>query len=370
MSEDCREELYPEAEEDTIVGISCGLLSTRVRRQVEEALVLARTQQSRRDVLAAAASSKRREAERVFEQCKALDIKVVSRLSPHYPALLQQAADPPFALYVRSRDIAQLSTPEAVAIVGTRAASVVQCEAVKLFAGELAESGVTVVSGLALGIDGAAHRGVLYAREPSRTIAVLAHGLNMVYPPSHTRLAEGIVASGGAVVSEYPPGTEARKHHFLERNRIIAGLVRGVIVFQAGERSGSLVTARFAAEYGRDVFVVLGGSSDEGANAGGAKLAEEGAKVVVHAQDVLNEYGVRKSQSHGALARGHYYSAAEFARAFNFSAAELLALELEGIIVRLPGGAVLVRLVEGLSSHEDLKAASKLGTCASTEAKN
>lgn len=324
-------------DDDIVSGIACGLTAPHIRRQVEEALQSARSKEQVRQVFEAASAPKRREAEEIFTRCKESGIRVLSRLSVNYPELLHSTSAPPSAIYVRGNGASDLFSTAAIAMVGTRSASVSQCEAAKHFASELANHGVTVISGLALGIDGAAHRGVLQSAFPSRTIAVLAHGLDMVYPPSHTRLAESIVAAGGIVLSEYPPGVEARKHHFLERNRIIAGLSRGVVVFQAGERSGSLVTARFAADYGRDVFVVLGGSTD-GDNAGGCKLADEGAQVVASARDVLHEYGLVVSGTAGC----REYSISDFAALFPLSPAQVLALELKGVIVRLPGGRVLV----------------------------
>lgn len=332
-------------EADTVTGIACGLVTPNVRRQIEEALLSAHGVEQVRQVLEVAGAGKRREACEILARCRQSGIRVVSRLSSDYPELLRRTSAPPSAIYIRSNCAGDSSTGDlfsflGVAVVGARSASVTQCEVVKNLASDLASHGVTVVSGLALGIDGAAHRGVLQSAHPSRTVAVLAHGLDMVYPPSHTRLAERIVDAGGVVLSEYPPGVEARKHHFLERNRIIAGLVRGVVVSQAGERSGSLVTARFAADYGRDVFVVLADPCEGDHQAGGIKLAEEGAQVVTCAGDVLREYGIATSDV--GLAGLQQHSLADFAALHSLSAAELLALELEGAIVRLPGGRVLV----------------------------
>ncbi len=327
-------------EDDIVIGIAAGLAKPHIRREIEEALHSTHGIEQVRQILDTAGARKRREAREILAQCKQSGIRVLSRLSPDYPELLRRTSAPPNAIYIRSNCAGDLFSFLGVAIVGARSASVTQCEVVKNFASDLASHGVTVVSGLALGIDGAAHRGVLQSAHPSRTVAVLAHGLDMVYPPSHTRLAERIVDAGGIVLSEYPPGVEARKHHFLERNRIIAGLVRGVVVSQAGERSGSLVTARFAADYGRDVFVVLADTCEGDHHAGGMKLAEEGAQVVTCAGDVLREYGLATSGA--GLVGVQQQSLADFAALYSLSAAELLALELEGAIVRLPGGRVLV----------------------------
>jgi DNA processing protein len=201
---------------------------------------------------------------------------------------------------------------------------------------------VCVVSGLALGIDGAAHRGALTAPGSCPTIAVVAHGLERTYPPSHTTLADSIVERGGAIISEYPPGTEPLKHHFLERNRIVAGLSLGVVVIQAGERSGSLVTARFAAEYGRDVFV-LEAEDDDARCSGGANLIEEGAIPIAGAREVLQEYGALPAQSE-ANDGGPWRTMTvdEYLRMTGYSASQLLRFEMEGRVLRLPGNRVSV----------------------------
>jgi DNA processing protein len=195
---------------------------------------------------------------------------------------------------------------------------------------------------LALGIDGAAHRGAVSTQVACPTIAVVAHGLERIYPPSHTTLADTIVERGGAIVSEYVPGTEPLKHHFLERNRIVAGLSLGVVVIQAGERSGSLVTARFAAEYGRDVFV-LEGEEGDAAYSGGAQLIEEGAIPIAGAREVLQEYGVPWNTSDGqGEGRWRTLTLDEYLRMTGYSTSQILRLEMEGRVVRLPGNRVSV----------------------------
>jgi DNA processing protein len=199
-----------------------------------------------------------------------------------------------------------------------------------------------VVSGLALGIDGAAHRGALTVSRECPTIAVVAHGLERTYPPSHSSLADAIVERGGAILSEYPPGTEPFKHHFLERNRIVAGLSLGVVVIQAGERSGSLVTARFAAEYGRDVFV-LEAEEDDTRCSGGANLIEEVAIPIAGAREVLQEYGVLAAESDtGDGGAWRTMTVDEYLRMTGYSTSQLLRLEMEGRVVRLPGNRVSV----------------------------
>jgi DNA processing protein len=208
---------------------------------------------------------------------------------------------------------------------------------------QLAQGGVTVVSGLALGIDGAAHRGSLASSSVLPTIGVLAHGLERIYPPSHEGLARQIVESGGALVSEYPPGTEPMKHHFLARNRIIAGLSRGVVVVEAGVRSGSLVTAQFAADFGRDVFVVT--QSEVGdRNAGGDSMIEQGAHPIRSAAEVLREYGLVRSENESE-GSWRFVGLSDFVRESNLSASQLLQMEIEGTLVRLSGN--MIRVVQG-----------------------
>jgi DNA processing protein len=179
---------------------------------------------------------------------------------------------------------------QCLGVVGTRSASIAVCQHASEIARELADAGFAVVSGLALGVDGAAHRGALAAQSQTPTIAVLAHGLDSVYPASHQGLAREILRHGGVLISEYPPGAPPLKHQFLARNRIIAGLSRGVIVVQAGKRSGSLVTAQCAVDFGRDVFIVAGDEADERWS-GGRDMLEQGAMPITTAADVLREYG-------------------------------------------------------------------------------
>lgn len=202
-----------------------------------------------------------------------------------YPALLNCIADPPPVLWTRG-DPAVLLMP-AVAIVGSRAATPYALDVGARLAGELATRGVTVVSGLARGVDSAAHRGTLAAGGP--TIAVLGSGLDRIYPPEHTGLAQDI-ASKGLVVTELGPGGLPLAEHFPLRNRIISGISLAVVVVEASEKSGSLITARCAMEQGRDVMAVPG-SVLTGRNRGSHSLLKDGAKVVETADDILEELG-------------------------------------------------------------------------------
>jgi len=200
-----------------------------------------------------------------------------------YPSPLRMIADPPSPLYVRGDVVS--SDARAVAIVGTRRASAYGANVARVLGTELARAGVTVVSGLARGIDAAAHQGAIEAG--GRTIAVLGCGVDVVYPPEHKRLLAQVVARGAAV-SEHPPGTPPLRHHFPRRNRIISGLSLGVIVVEGRDDSGALITASAAAEQGREVFAVPGLIFDARSRAP-HRLLQEGAKLVACVEDVLEE---------------------------------------------------------------------------------
>jgi DNA processing protein len=217
-----------------------------------------------------------------------------------YPAALTTIADPPPVLWARGR-LDALSGP-AVAIVGSRAASPYGLAVAEQLAGDLAGLGLIIVSGLARGVDSAAHRGALSAG--GITVAVLGSGVDMVYPPEHASLAAAIDATG-AVVSELVPGTRPQQWFFPLRNRIISGLSRAVVVIEAGEKSGSLITARCALDQGRDVLAVPGNILS-GRNRGAHGLLRDGAKIVESADDILEELGMcaRVGQARGETGRG------------------------------------------------------------------
>lgn len=223
-----------------------------------------------------------REARR---RAAALGIDVVAWNDPAYPPALLEIPDCPPVLWTRG-DPACLSAP-VVAIVGSRAASPAALETADELAAGLAARGVTVVSGLARGVDSAAHRGAL---RTGRTAAVLGSGLDRVYPAEHADLARRIAGSG-LVASECPPGAPPLPHHFPLRNRIISGVSRAVVVIEASERSGSLITAACALEQGRDVMAVPG-TVLGGRNRGGHALIRDGARIVETADDVLEELGL------------------------------------------------------------------------------
>lgn len=224
-------------------------------------------------------------AEARVARLAALGVRVVPLRDAAYPEPLRVLDDAPLVLTVRGRADA-LAAP-AIAIVGARAATQAAREIARRLAGDLARAGFTIVSGLARGIDGAAHRGALEAG--GRTLGVLACGIDRIYPPEHRRLAEEMMEAG-AILSELPPGTLPRPLHFPLRNRIISGLALGVVVVEARERSGSLITVRHALAQGREVFVVPGAVDGPYAT-GTNQLLRDGARAVRSASDVLEDLG-------------------------------------------------------------------------------
>ncbi len=205
-----------------------------------------------------------------------------------YPQALLATADPPPVLFAVGR--LELLNRPSIAIVGSRNATRQGNENAHGFARALADAGVTIASGLALGIDAAAHRGALAADSDASTIAVVGTGLDVIYPASNRALTED-VRTRGVVVSEFALRTPAIAHHFPRRNRLIAGITRGTLVVEAALRSGSLITARLAAENGREVFAAPGSIHSPLAK-GCHRLIREGAKLVESAQDVLEEIGL------------------------------------------------------------------------------
>jgi DNA processing protein len=278
---------------------------------------------------------------------------------PDYPPALLDTEDPPLMLYVLGR--IRLPWPGAIAIVGSRNPTPQGEANARQFGRSLAQAGLTVVSGLALGIDGAAHEGALEGAGPDQlaTIAVVGTGLDSVYPRQHEELA-GQIAQRGLLVSEYPLGTAPLSANFPRRNRIIAGLSEGTLVVEAALRSGSLITARMAIEQGKDVFAIPG-SIHSPQSRGCHELLRQGAKLVESAQDVLEELrpGVATLASASAThtpdpvpmgAPARLLDALGFdpvgldalvARTGTSTAelqALLLELELSGHVSRLPGG--------------------------------
>jgi len=219
-------------------------------------------------------------------RAKARGVTVVTLEDAEYPQQLKTIHDPPLVLYVQGTLTAEDTV--SVAIVGTRRASFYGLRSAEQLGYDLALRGITVVSGLALGVDGAAHRGAVKAK--GRTLAILGSGLDHLYPPAHQELAQEI-AQHGALISEFPMATTPEPYHFPRRNRIISGLSLGVVVVEAAQRSGALITADFALEQGREVFAVPG-PMEAITSQGTHQLLKQGARLVTSVEDILEELHV------------------------------------------------------------------------------
>jgi DNA processing protein len=219
------------------------------------------------------------ELERVFQ----LGVTILTWDSPGYPSLLRNTPDPPPTLYIKGELLPR--DDWGLAVVGTRRATVYGREATRSLVSGLAASGVTIVSGLAYGIDTYAHRIALEAG--GRTIAVLGSGVDIIYPAENRKLAD-LIAHNGAIVSEYPLGTQPEGGNFPRRNRIISGLSLGVLVVEGSKRSGAMITADYAAEQGREIFAVPGNILNP-KSAGPNQLIQQGAKLVTTIGDILEE---------------------------------------------------------------------------------
>jgi DNA processing protein len=227
-----------------------------------------------------------------LERLEKHGVSVLTLTDEGYPRLLRHIGSPPPLLYVRGTLIPDDEL--AIGVVGTRRATSYGTDMAARISRDLAAASVTVVSGLALGIDTAAHRAAIDAG--GRTIAVFGCGLDTIYPPRNRSLAERIIDSG-ALVSEYPLGTRPDARNFPVRNRIISGLSRGILVVEAPVRSGALITTTFAADQGRDVYAVPG-SALSPASAGSHALIRDGAKLVTSADDILEELDIAAVKTH------------------------------------------------------------------------
>lgn len=230
----------------------------------------------------------RARAEGELERVRALGGDIIVLDDGAYPALLREIPDPPLTLYVRGDWEACLNAP-CVAMVGSRRCSTYGQNASGMLARDLAAHGVAIVSGLARGIDAAAHRGALEAG--GRTVAVMGTGLDDIYPRDHRKLADEIVAKGGALITEFPLETPPVPHNFPYRNRVICGVSLGTIVIEATERSGSLITARLAMEQNREVFAVPGNITSRTSFGTNYLIKGAGAKLIQTWQDVVSELG-------------------------------------------------------------------------------
>lgn len=289
-----------------------------------------------------------RRAEAALTDAARLGLRVVASRTPAYPSRLAEIIDPPIVLWTSGDGCLERRS---VAIVGSRRATPAGLHVARQLGRDLAGAGWTIVSGMALGVDGAAHEGALEAG--GETLAVLGCGADIVYPYAHRALAARI-AGHGRILSEFPPGTAPRPWHFPLRNRIISGLARAIVVVEASEKSGSLITARLAMEQGRDVLAVPG-SAASGRYRGSHALIKDGARLVETMDDVLDEIeGVSRiraghadktcviSELEGMMAVGEPYSVDELAALSRLPAPDLLAqlgrLEVEGRMSRTAGG--------------------------------
>ena len=299
----------------------------------------------------AAAARARADAAILLEAARAAQIEPVCWDDDRYPPLLRAIVDPPPVLWIRGRtDV--LSRP-AVAIVGSRAATPYALEVAARLAGELAGRDMVVVSGLARGVDGAAHRGCLAAG--GMTVAVLGSGPDVIYPSEHRELAAKLRESG-AIASELGPGGPPLPEHFPLRNRLISGICLAVVVVEANEKSGSLITARHALDQGRDVMAVPG-SILGGRNRGSHALLKDGAKVVETADDILEELGWPEAREISAkplntdpllvrLTPGDAYDIDEMSATLGLAGPKLLPRltewEMQGLVVRVAGGRYML----------------------------
>ena len=295
----------------------------------------------------------------VRQRAEPAGIGAIAWNDPRFPSALLAISDAPPALWYRG-DLDVLDTA-AIAIVGSRGASRYALETAAQLGCEIAARGIAVVSGLARGVDSAAHRGALRS---GRTIAVLGSGIDCIYPREHASLADEI-SQNGLVVSEYPPGTPPLAFHFPMRNRLISGLSRAVVVVEANEKSGSLITAACALDQGRDVMAVPG-SVLSGRNRGAHALIRDGAKIVESADDIVEEIGWNRPPVPGSggarsdssaiskdplltgMQSGHAYDLDELATATGVSGIRLLSrlleLELHGNVQRVEGGRFMRRI--------------------------
>ncbi|MDO8585328.1 MAG: DNA-processing protein DprA [bacterium] len=272
--------------------------------------------------------------EQAWDQLQKHGIAICMRESNEFPALLNEIHHPPFALYIKGA----LPKLHALAIVGTRKATASGRATAEQFAESLAGAGWCITSGLALGIDGAAHTGALKAK--GATVAVLACGLDEVYPSEHASLAARIITEGGALISEYPIGSPCYQARFLERNRIVSGLSLGALIIEAPERSGSIATATFALQQNRDVFVIPGPVGHPNFS-GSHALIKTGAALVTTPDDIRAAFGEDVSPAKASTAKAAELSGdeARIYEALKNSAATATVDKLSEI-VQLPSYAV------------------------------
>lgn len=213
------------------------------------------------------------------------NIGIITIRDKEYPQILKEIYDSPIALYlIGNKNILNNTN---IAIIGCRECSEYGKNVAKELAYNISKNKMNIISGLAKGIDIEGHKGALEANE--KTIAVLGNGVDTIYPKENINVAKEIIKKGGAIISEYPLGTTPDRKNFPERNRIVSGMSKGVIVVEAKEKSGTLITVDFALEQGRDVFVVPGNLNSQN-SAGTNELIKQGAKVITNYQDIIEEY--------------------------------------------------------------------------------
>jgi len=244
---------------------------------------------NKRDIFCSCLSAEK--SKQILAACRDADVKIVPFFDSGYSRLLQEIPDFPVILYCRG-NLGLFSDKYPLAVVGARRATPYGLSYSKKVARHLAEGGATIISGLALGIDAEAHRGALEAG--GKTIAVLGTAIDEIYPSAHTNLAAEIIKKDGLIVSEYPPGYPTFRVNFPFRNRIIAGLSRAVLVTEAAEKSGALITARLAADYNREVFA-LPADPEKVSHRGTNQLIQSGAHCALSADDILKVLGLEKA---------------------------------------------------------------------------
>ena len=297
------------------------------------------------ETIAELSSCNKSKVNSAFEICGKQGIEAVYFGGEGYPEQLVNIPDPPAILFHRGM-YSPGNLPVCVAVIGSRRCSLYGRKTARKLSMDLSRVGVCVVSGLARGIDGEAHRGALDGGSP--TVAVLGGGLDIMYPPEHSSLSERIAADG-MLVSEYPPGVKPAKYTFPERNRIISGLSSAVVVVEAGERSGTMITVGTALDQGRDVFAVPG-DIDRSSTRGSNRLLRDGAEPVLSSEELIAQLGLnsllvpsadssdpilsslmRKQSTPEQLSLELHENPAHINT-------RLLELELQGLVIRRPGG--------------------------------
>lgn len=233
-------------------------------------------------------------ADAMIEKMENVGVKVVTILDDAYPQKLRDIYDPPFTLYYKG-DVGLLNESDSVAVVGTRKVSAYGKNIMSNFVPVFVKAGLTVISGLARGVDSIGHR--ICLENGGKTVAVVANGIDQCYPPENSEL-QNKISEQGLLISEYPLGVKPLQYHFPERNRIISALSRGVFIPEAGDRSGSLITADCAIEQGRDLFVVPGSIFSAQSVGCNKKIRDLQATITLSPQDVLDEMGLSCSKPH------------------------------------------------------------------------